>query len=244
MTDSSSQTPTVVLVHGAFADASSFAAVADILLKAGVDVIGPGLPLRGLSIDIAYIASVFAQIDGPVIAVGHSYGGAVISNAAATSSNVKGLVFVSGFSPEVDEVLGEVEGTSRDSALAPALVQRQYPTGNGDETATELFVDVAQFPRVFAGDLPEDQAKVFAATQRPVAAAAFEEKSTAAAWKTLPSWAVVARGDKAAGSDVLLSMAQRAGADILELEGSHLIMVSQPQAVADVIMKALKAVTS
>ena len=244
MTDASSATPTVVLVHGAFADGGSWAAVADILLKAGVPVVGPAVPLRGLASDSAYIASVFSQIDGPILAVGHSYGGALISNAAATNSNVVGLVFVSGFSPEVGEALGEVEGTSRDSALAPALVQRSYPTGVADETAIELYVDPAQFHQVFAGDLPEDQANVYGATQRPVAAAAFDEKSTAAAWKTLPSWAVVARGDKAAGSDVILSMAQRAGADILELEGSHVIMISQPQPVADVIFKALKVVSS
>jgi pimeloyl-ACP methyl ester carboxylesterase len=242
VTDQKPVPPTVVLVHGAFADASSWAAVADILLTAGVPVFGPAVPLRSLAGDSAYIASVFAQIEGPILAVGHSYGGALISNAAAGNPNVKGLVFVSGFSPEVDEALGEVEGTSRDSALAPALVQRRYPTGAGDDTAVELYVDPARFHDVFAGDLPEDQAAVFAATQRPVAAAAFEEKSTAAAWKSLPSWAVVARGDKAAGSDVILSMAQRAGATILELEGSHLIMVSQPQAVADVILTALKAV--
>ncbi|WP_158866870.1 alpha/beta fold hydrolase [Leifsonia sp. AG29] len=242
MTDSPSPVPTVVLVHGAFADAGSWAGVADILLKAGVPVIGPAVPLRGLASDSAYIASVFAQIEGPILPVGHSYGGALISNAAAGNPNVKGLVFVSGFAPEVGEALGEVEGTSRDSALAPALVQRQYPSGDGGATAVELFVDTAQFYRVFAGDLPEDQANVLAATQRPVAAAAFDEKSAAAAWKDLPSWAVVARGDKAAGSDVLLSMAQRAGAELLELEGSHVIMISQPQPVADVIMKALKAV--
>lgn len=244
MTDSTSGTPTVVLVHGAFADAGSWAAVADILLKAGIPVVGPAVPLRGLASDSAYIASVFAQIDGPIVAVGHSYGGALISNAAATSSNVVGLVFVSGFSPEVGEALGAVEGTSRDSALAPALVQRTYPTGVGDETAVELYVDTAQFHQVFAGDLPEDQATVYGATQRPVAAAAFDEKSSAAAWKKLPSWAVVARGDKAAGSDVILSMAQRAGAEILELEGSHVIMISQPRPVADVILKALKAVSA
>jgi pimeloyl-ACP methyl ester carboxylesterase len=243
MTDTSSPSPTVVLVHGAFADGSSWGAVADILLKAGVPVLAPAVPLRGLASDSAYIASVFAQIDGPIVAVGHSYGGAVISIAAASCPNVKALVFVSGFSPEVGEALGEVEGTSRDSALAPALVQRQYPAGEGDVTAVELSVDTAQFPRVFAGDLPPDQANVFAATQRPVAAAAFDEKAGAAAWRSLPSWAVVARGDKAAGSDVLLSMAPRAGAKILELEGSHLIMVSQPERVAEVITTALKAVT-
>jgi pimeloyl-ACP methyl ester carboxylesterase len=128
--------------------------------------------------------------------------------------------------------------------LAPALVQRTYPTGAGDETAVELYVNPDSFHAVFAGDLPEAQANVYGATQRPVAAAAFEEKSGVPAWKSLPSWAVVARGDKAAGSDVILSMAQRAGAEILELDGSHLVMIAQPQPVADVILKALRTVSS
>ena len=135
-----------------------------------------------------------------------------------------------------------MEGTSRDSALGPALLQRQYPTGSGDETATELYVNPANFHEVFAGDLPEGQSAVFGASQRPVAAAAFEESSGVPAWKTLRSWAVVATGDKAAGADVIRAMAKRANADMVELEGSHLIMVSQPRAVADVILKALSSV--
>lgn len=236
------QAPTVVLVHGAFADAGSFNAVTEILLAQGVKVQALAIPLRGLAVDSAYVASAISQIPGPVLAVGHSYGGAVITNAATAATNVAGLVFVSGFLPEENETLGEAEGTSRDSALAPALVESNYPTGNGEETAVELYVNPGAFYQVFARDLPEAQAGVLGATQRPVAAAAFQEKSGVPAWKTLPSWAVVATGDKAAGADVLLAQAKRAGAELLQLEGSHLIMMSQPRPVADVILAALKSV--
>jgi pimeloyl-ACP methyl ester carboxylesterase len=235
---------TVVLVHGAFADAGSWIPVIDRLLDAGVQVRAPGLPMRGLASDVAYIASVFAQISGPVLAVGHSYGGAVISNAATRAANVTGLVLVAGFAPDEGESLGAVEGTSRDSALGPALVQARYPTGVGHETAVELYVDIEKFPAVFGADLPEAQARAFAVAQRPIAAAAFDEKSGPPAWRNLPTWSVVATGDKAAGSDVLLSMARRANAELLELEGSHLIMVSQPEPVTNVILAALKAVGS
>ena len=233
---------TVVLVHGAFADAGSWVPVIERLLAAGIPVRAPALPLRGLHSDSAYIASVIAQIPGPVLAVGHSYGGAVISNAATQATNVKGLVLVSGFAPEENEALSEVEGTSRDSALGPALIQAQFPTGAGDETAIELYVDPAKFPAVFAADLPDAQATAFGASQRPIAASAFDEKSGPPAWKHLPTWSVVATGDKAAGSDVILSMAHRANAETIELEGSHLIMVSQPEPVTKVILGALESV--
>ena len=236
------ETTTVVLVHGAFADAGSWTPVIERLLAAGVPVRAPAVPLRGLQSDSAYIASVIGQIPGPVLAVGHSYGGAVISNAATVATNVKGLVLVSGFAPEENESLSEVEGTSRDSALGPALVQAQFPTGSGDETAVELYVDPAKFRDVFAADLPEAQADAFGASQRPIAASAFDELSGPVAWKHLPTWSVVATGDKAAGSDVLLSMARRANAEILELEGSHLVMVSQPEPVTDVILRALEKI--
>ena len=242
MADGTSESPTVVLVHGAFADGGSWAGVAELLLAAGVKVLTPAVGLRGIAVDSAYIASVFSQVEGPVVAVGHSYGGAIISNAATTSPNVVGLVFVSAFAPEENEKLSEVEGTSRDSALGPALVQRQYPVGDGT-TAVELYVDTAKFRDVFAGDLPEAQAAVLGASQRPVAAASFDEPNGAPAWKTLPSWAAVSTGDKAAGADVTLMMAKRANAQITELEGSHLIMVSQPRAVTDVILSALAAVS-
>lgn len=242
MTENYSESPTVALIHGAFADAGSWAAVTELLLAEGVKVQAFVNPLRGLATDSAYVASALAQISGPVLAVGHSYGGAIITNAATIVPNVVGLVYVSGFAPDENETLGDIEGTSRDSALGPALVPAQFPTGSGDETATELYVNPASFFEVFARDLPEQQAAVLGASQRPVAASAFEEKSGVPAWKTLPSWAVVATGDKAAGADVLLSMATRAGADLLEIDGSHVIMISQPQAVTDVILKALRNV--
>jgi len=236
-----SDTPTVVLVHGAFADAGSWAGVTDLLLAAGVRVLVPANPLRGVTGDSAYTASVIAQIEGPVLAAGHSYGGAVITNAATQVDNVVGLVFVAAFAPDENESLGEAEGTSRDSVLSSALLPRQFPAGG--DAAVELYVDPKEFHRVFSSDLPEAQSAVLAASQRPVAASAFEEKSGVPAWKTLPSWAVVATGDKAAGADVIRSMAQRANAEIHELEGSHVIMISQPRAVTDVILAALKAVS-
>jgi len=128
MTENYSESPTVALIHGAFADAGSWAAVTERLLSAGVKVWVFANPLRGLATDSAYVASAIAQIAGPVLAVGHSYGGAVITNAATTTPNVVGLVYVSGFAPDENETLSEVEGTSRDSALGPALLPVQYPT--------------------------------------------------------------------------------------------------------------------
>jgi pimeloyl-ACP methyl ester carboxylesterase len=235
-------TVSVVLVHGAFADASSWNGVIEVLQGRGHVVVAPPNPLRGLTADSAYIAAVLGQIDGPVLLVGHSYGGAVITNAATTAPNVLGLVYVAAFAPEEGELLGEVENGSTDSVLNAALVPRRYPTGPAGETAIELGIDPARLRDVFAADLPAEQAAVLGATQRPVAEAAFAEASGPPAWKNLPSWAVVATGDKAAGTDVVRSMAQRAGAQIVELEGSHVIMMSQPGPVADLIVRALEAV--
>jgi pimeloyl-ACP methyl ester carboxylesterase len=235
--------PTVVLVHGAFADASSWSGVTKRLESAGVSVKAIVNPLRGIKADSAYVASAINQTPGPVLAVGHSYGGAIISNAASMTPNVVGLVYVAAFAPDEGETLQDIEGTSRDSALASAVRETTYPTGQGTETATELTIDPDQFYQVFAQDLPEVQANVLGASQRPVAAAAFGEKSGPAAWKKLPSWAVVGTGDKAAGADVVRSMAERANADIKEVDGSHVIMISQPDAVTEVIMKALRSVS-
>jgi pimeloyl-ACP methyl ester carboxylesterase len=235
--------PTVVLVHGAFADASSWNDVVRRLQQQGCTVIAPANPLRGIAHDAAYLAGVLRQIDGPVLLVGHSYGGATITNAATTAPNVLGLVYVSGFAPDEGELLIEIENGSTDSVLDTALVQSQYPTGQGDETAAEFSINPAVFRETFAADLPEEQTAVMAATQRPVAAAAFTEPSGPPAWKTLPSWAVVATGDKAAGSDVVRSMAERAGAVMVEVEGSHVIMISRPEAVTDVILAALRSIS-
>jgi pimeloyl-ACP methyl ester carboxylesterase len=232
--------PTVVLVHGAFADASSWNGVIELLQAKGVEVTAPANPLRGIAIDSAYLAATFEEIPGPVIAVGHSYGGAVMSNAATGAKNVVGLVFVAAFATDEGEALGEVEAGSKDSTLNSALVQHHFPAGKGDQ-AVEFAIDPAKFRDAFAADVPAEQTALMAATQRPVAEAGFSEQAGPPAWKDRPSWAVVATGDKAAGADVVRSMAERAGAKITEVEGSHVIMVSQPQAVADVILEAVAA---
>jgi pimeloyl-ACP methyl ester carboxylesterase len=233
---------TVVLVHGAFAESSSWNGVIERLQAAGIQVAAPANPLRGISQDSAYLASFLEQIPGPVLVVGHSYGGAVISNAATDVPNVVGLVFVAAFAPDDGERLGEVTPESKDSVLMTALAPLQYPTGDGQDTAVEFAIDPAKFHDAFAADLPAEQTAVMAATQRPVAETAFSEASGPPAWKSRPSWAVVATGDKAAGADLVRSMAERAGATITEVEGSHVIMVSQPEAVTDVIRTAAAAV--
>jgi pimeloyl-ACP methyl ester carboxylesterase len=233
MTASTSSTTTVALVHGAFADSGSWNGVTELLLAAGVPVQAVSNPLRGIADDAAYVASAIRQIPGPVLAVGHSYGGAVITNAALDAGNVVGLVYVAAFAPEENETLGEIEGTSRDSVLSSALKQAEFPGG------VELYVDPAQFHQAFAADLTETLSGVLGASQRPIAASAFDEKTVSAAWKKLPSWAVVATGDKAAGADVVRSMAERAGAEITEVEGSHVVMISKPREVTDVILAAL-----
>jgi pimeloyl-ACP methyl ester carboxylesterase len=228
-----------VLVHGAFADASSWTGVIERLQARGIEVTAPANPLRGIAIDSAYTASVFQQIPRPVVAVGHSYGGAVITNAATQASNVVGLVFVAAFAPDQGERLRDVAASSKDTVLNSALVPLRYPTGTDSETATEFAVDPARLRDALAADLPAEQTAVMAATQRPVSELAFSEPSGVPAWKTLPSWTVVATGDKAAGADVIRSMAERAGAAITELDGSHMIMISQPQAVTEVIEAAI-----
>lgn len=235
---------TVVLVHGAFADASSWNGVIERLLAQGVEVTAPANPLRGISVDSAYIASVFEQTPGPVLAVGHAYGGAVITNAANQARNVVGLVYVAAFAPAEGEALNDAGADSTDSILMGALVPRHYPTTDGHDQGVEFALDPARLWDALAADLPTDQTAVMGATQRPVAELAFSEPAGKPAWKNLPSWALVATGDKAAGADVIRAMAKRAGAEITEIEGSHMILISQPQAVADVILEAVAAVSA
>src|SRR4051812_30704846 len=232
---------TVALVHGAFADSSSFTDVIERLQKKGVKVTAIPNPLRGIAIDSAYVASALNQIPGPVLAVAHSYGGAVLTNAATNAKNVVGLVYIAAFAPDEGGGLGAVTATSKDSVLNTALVPLQYPTADG-KTATEFGIDPAKAKEAFAYDLTDEQAGVIAAVQRPVSELAFGEPSGPPAWKTLPSWAVVATADKAAGTDVVRSMAQRAGADITEIEGSHVIMISHPDEVTEVIEAAIAKV--
>jgi pimeloyl-ACP methyl ester carboxylesterase len=244
MTDMKSHAdgPTVVLVHGSFADASSWSGVTRRLEGRGVPVKAIVNPLRGVKADSAYVSSVLSQIPGPVLAVGHSYGGAVITNAATDAKNVVGLVYVAAFAPDEGETVADIVGSSKESILLTAVQETKYPTGQGAEMASEYSIDPAKFHTVFTADLPQDESDVLAVSQRPSAAATLSEKTGPPAWKKLSSWAVVGTADKAIGADAVRSMAKRAGADISEVDGSHVVMMSQPDAVTDVILKALSAV--
>ncbi len=234
---------TVVLVHGAFADAGSWAPVAERLVAAGVPVMAIVNPLRGVKHDAAYVASVINQIPGPVLAVGHSYGGMIITNAVPQTSNVVGLVYVAAFAPDEGETLAGIVGRSQDSVLTTAVLPKQFPTGEGSETAVEFIIDPARFRDVFTADLPQLESDVYGLSQRPIAASALGDETGHPAWKDHPAWAAVGTEDKAAGADVVRSMAQRAGAQITEIQGSHVIMISQPDAVTEVITTALKSVS-
>ncbi|MBV1936275.1 alpha/beta fold hydrolase [Streptomyces sp. NPDC060006] len=238
----STSTPTVVLVHGAFADAASWSGVITELQSHGIPVIAPPNPLRGLAADAAHVASVAAQIDGPVVLVGHSYGGALIT-VAGTTDNVVGLVYVAAYVLEEGESLGELQGRFPDSPLVSNLKEWTYPVGGGD-SATEVTITADAFPSVFAADVPQEVTTVLAVAQRPLAAGAFTETASAAAWQTKPSWALVAGADQAINPEVERFGAKRAGATVVELEGaSHAVAVSQPKAVADLIRDAVRAVS-
>jgi pimeloyl-ACP methyl ester carboxylesterase len=236
----SATTPTVLLVHGAFADAASWSGVIAELQGHGIPVIAPPNPLRGLAADAAYVASVAAQIDGPVILVGHSYGGALIT-VAGTTENVVGLVYVAAYVLEEGESLGELQGRFPASPLVSNLKQWTYPVPGGG-TAVEVTIAEDAFPTVFAADVPAEVTKILATAQRPLAAAAFEETASAAAWTTKPSWAVVAGADHAINPEVQRFAAKRAGATLVELDdASHAVAVSRPQEVAEVIREAVRA---
>jgi pimeloyl-ACP methyl ester carboxylesterase len=231
-------TPTVVLVHGAFADASGWAGVIELLQSEGIPTLAPANPLRSVSGDAAYIASVVSQIPGPVLLVGHSYGGVVITNAAPQTDNVIGLVYIAAFLPDEGESVQSLAEQASDSLLGAALRPADFPTGSG-EVGHELYIDQDAFHEVFAADLPPEQTAVMAVSQRPGAEAGFGEPSGTAGWKTLPSWALIATADKTIGVTGERLMAERAGAITVEVDASHVVMMSQPQAVVDIIRSAL-----
>ena len=237
---SMSATPTVVLIHGAFADASSWSAV-HAQLKDEYTVLAPPNPLRGVESDAAYTRSVLDQIDGPVVLVGHSYGGAVIT-LAGTHERVVGLVYVAAYALDEGESLGELQGRFPDSALAANLKFAPFPIA-GSEPGTDVSVDPAAFPEVFAADVPRAQTEFLAVSQRPLAASAFEEPASAAAWKSKPSWGIVPTADTTINPDVHRFGFERAGMTVREVEGaSHAVALSQPEVVADVIREAVRAV--
>lgn len=232
-----------MLVHGAFVDASSWNPVVGRLLAEGYRVIAAANPLRGLPTDSAYIASVLRSVEGPIVLVGQSYGGAVITEAAAGNHNVKALVYVSAFMPDKGEALGELGAKFPGSELNPALVQMPVKNADGS-TGTDLYVAPDKFRAVAAADLPQAATSVAAASQRPISATAFTDKVTAAAWRTIPSWAVVATNDKAIAPDLERFQAKRAGSHTVEVNSSHSVMISHPDAVTNVIRDAAGAQSS
>lgn len=229
--------PTIVLVHGAFADASGWADVITRLRRDGYPVIAPANPLRSLSFDAAYIKSVLEQIPGPLVVVAHSYGGAVITNAAAGNPNVKALVYIDGFIPDVGEQALALAGDESE-VLASIEVKLFPPFGAGDQ---DFYIRQDVFREVFAADVDRKTAAAMAATQRPIALASFQEPTTAAAWKTVPSWALIGRQDRIITPDALRSMAERAGSTIVEINSSHASLVSRPHQVAELIDDAARA---
>jgi pimeloyl-ACP methyl ester carboxylesterase len=230
--------PTVVLVHGAFADSSSWNGVIPDLLSKGYPVVAAANPLRGVKTDAEYVASVLAGIDGPIVLVGHSYGGFVISNVAAGNENVKALVYVAGFAPESGESAFDLARQFPGSTLGQALAPFPSPSG------TDLYIRPEAFWKQFAEDVPESEARLMAATQRPVTEAALTEPSGDPAWETIPSWFVYGELDKNIPAAAEAFMAERADAkEAVEVPGaSHVPMISHPQAVSSMIQTAIDAV--
>ncbi|WP_433064915.1 alpha/beta fold hydrolase [Dactylosporangium sp. CS-033363] len=230
---------TVVLVHGAFAESSSWNGVIARLHAAGHRTIAAANPLRSLTGDAAAVSSVVGSISGPVVLAGHSYGGAVITNAATGHDNVRGLVFVAAFAPERGESIAALTGLRPGSTLGESLQPVPLPDGS-----TDLYIRQDLFPAQFAADVPAGEAALLAVTQRPLSDVALHEGSGAPAWRSLPSWFVVPGLDRNIPVETQRWMAERAGATgVVELDGaSHAVTVSRPAEVADAITKAIAAI--
>jgi len=239
--------PTIVLVHGAFADAAGWDSEIDQLTRLGYPVIAPANPLRGLSTDAAYIRSVLDTITGPIILVGHSYGGSVISEAAEGDPNVKAMVYAGAFLPYTNESTASVLKNTTlypGSLLSTAtLTARPFPNAAvaGGEDA-DLYITPSDFREVFAGDESVTKANELALTQRPLAASAYNEALTGVpAWSTIPTWDLITLNDKAISPAGQMMMAKRAHAHISTVWSSHDVMISHPTAVVAEILSAVKA---
>ncbi|MFF3469286.1 alpha/beta fold hydrolase [Streptomyces sp. NPDC002619] len=231
--------PTIVLVHGAFADGSSWNEVIERLERRGYTVKAPANPLRGLYSDSMYIASVLKSIKGPIVLAGHSYGGAVISTAAAGNSQVKSLVYISALMPDVGES-GMSLGARFPSALGTATTSVPYQAAGG-VGGTDLYLKPDKVHPVFAACLPASEANLLAVTQRPAATTAFSEKAKVAAWKDIPSWALVGRQDMTINPEQERFEAKRAHSHTVELDTCHVSLIAQPGAVANLILEAATA---
>jgi pimeloyl-ACP methyl ester carboxylesterase len=235
--------PTIVLVHGAWADSSSWSGVIRRLQNDGYVVDAPPNPLRGLPYDASYLANFLTTISGPMVLVGHSYGGAVITNAATGNPNVKALVFVDAFAPAAGESISQLAAAQPGSVLAgnPATVFNFVPYPGGPPGDVDLYLKPDVFARSFAGDLPAKQSAMLAAEQRPLAASAAAEPSGSPAWTAIPSWYVVGTADRVLPAAEQEFMATRAHSHVTRVDASHLAMVSHPDLVEDVIRDAAHA---
>jgi pimeloyl-ACP methyl ester carboxylesterase len=226
--------PTIVLVHGAFADASSFRALYDELLDEEVTMVAPPNPLRGLTGgDGDYLKGVIGGIDGPVLLVGHSYGGSVIT-AAGTAENVVGLVYISGFAPDEGENLTELQSKFPAPGIIPYIVEHDLPGGGKEFTLAP-----AGFHESFCADIPADDAAFYAISQRPLAGVALTEAAPTPAWRSRPVWAVLPTADRCIDPGLHRFSYERMDAKITEVnDASHVVMISHPEKVAEVVMTA------
>jgi pimeloyl-ACP methyl ester carboxylesterase len=241
-TDTSGLKPTIVLEHGAWADSGSWNAVTALLQAAGYTVYAPPNPLRGLSYDSSYLADFLSTISGPVVLVGHSYGGMVITNAATGNSNVKALVYDDAYMPAQGEALVDLTTTGSCFFVGDlSTVFTSVPFPGAPSGVKDAYVKQSVFPGCFANGLPAREGAVLAATQRPLANSTFTDQSGAPAWKTIPSWDVIGLNDHIVTAAEQLFMAKRAGAHITEINAPHLSMISNPGVVASVIIQAAQA---
>jgi len=237
----SGDTLTVMLVHGAFSNMACWNGVISLLQERGRTAISVMNPLRGLNKDAAYIASAATQIDGSVLLVGAGYGGMVMTNAGLMAGNVTGLIYAAAFAPDEGESVIDISERFPETLLGPALRPSSFPNG-GSTYAVEMTLDRQLFPAAVAADLPSREAMAMAAAQRPIAIAAMEDKSGEPAWKRLPCWYLVATADQIVHPEAQRFMAQRVGAQIAEIDASHSVMISRPEAVSDLILEACRQV--
>ncbi len=221
--------PAIVLVHGAFADATGWQHVIPLLEADGYFVVAVQNALTSLADDVATTKRVIDAQQGPVVVVGHSYGGMVITGAAAGNPNVKSLVYIAAYIPDEGEVIGGLN-----TMFAPPLLA----TGVVPDAAGFLYVDRAQFHEIFCKDVPDAEARIMAATQKPITSAAFGQSVEAVAWKSIPSWSIIAQADNAINPDLERFMSKRANATTIEVDSSHVPFISHPEIVTNVIKEA------
>jgi pimeloyl-ACP methyl ester carboxylesterase len=235
-----SASPTVVLVHGAFADASGYGGVIHELIGDGVSVVAPANPLRSLSGDAAALGALVGAIEGPVLLVGHSYGGAVITQASASLPNVVGLVYLAAFGLAVGESCATAQEGFPPSLLSTSLAPTPYD-GPGAPGGPDFFVQKEPFQEVFCADSSKRDSDIMYATQRPLSGAAYTENATAAGWSKVPSWFLVSEQDNSIPPLAQHHFAERMGATTESINGSHTAFIAHHRTAAKFISKAISA---